>query len=257
MGTQLLYISRPPGKWDKNARTETWEVVTALTEPSRSTPANHDCVCEFGLVGHSGQNDSIAEVCRRFEGVMGHVEYEWFCRAGPGIQTGSGTANLTVETGRVFNVLWFSQEEHTLNTHRAENGSVQIHIPIQVSQLPTPSLPKLPCLMSRAPGPFRQRSSQWGGWECLEADITAICELGVLQHIPSSRLQTDPRAILFSDATLPGFKRADGVMPGLTCQIDRPSAHSLFLSPILSPSISTNEQQHTQKSSRIHTGCLP
>ena len=150
--------------------TETWEVVTALAEPSRSTPANHDCVCEFGLVGHLSRNDSIAEVRRRFGGVMGHVEPR-FRRAGPGIQTGSGVANLTLETGQAFNALWFSQEEHTLDAHRAENGSVQIHIPIQISQLPTPGLPKSPCPVSRAPGPFRQRSSQRAGWEYPAADI--------------------------------------------------------------------------------------
>ena len=212
--------------------TEMWEVeffLTLLAEPSRRTPTDHDCVCELGLVGHLGRNDLIAEACRRFGGSWDTSnECEWFRRAGPGIQTGSGAANLTLETGRAFNVLWFSQEEHTLDAHRAENGSVQIHIPIQISQLPVPGLPKSPCLVSRAPGPFRQRSNQWGGREYPEADITAICEVGVLQHIPRSRFQADPPAILLSDATLPGFKRADGITPGLTRQIDRPSARSLF-----------------------------
>ena len=65
--------------------TEMWEVeyfVTLLAEPSRRTPADHDCVCELELVGHLGRNDSIAG---RAEGLGGH---------GTGRTNASGSAAL-------------------------------------------------------------------------------------------------------------------------------------------------------------------
>ena len=144
-----LYISQPQENGIKILWTEMWEVeyfLTLLAEPSQRTPADHDCVCELGLVGHLGWNDPIAGHAEGLEG-----SWDTSNKGSAVLQTGSGMANLTLETGWVFNVLWFSHEEHTLNAHRAENGSVEIHIPIQISQLPTPGLPKSPCLVSVSP----------------------------------------------------------------------------------------------------------
>ena len=107
-------------KGAKNAVwTETWEVAyfgTILPNLSDTPPANHDCVGKLGLMEHSGRIDAIAQARRGFGGGHGVPlnECECFRHPGPGIQTGSGAANLTLETGQAFKVLWFSRR----NIHR-------------------------------------------------------------------------------------------------------------------------------------------